>query len=102
MGNRRIQNEHRLLTNYFYPTLKLKEKIRINGKVKKVYEEAKTPYQRLMEFDKILKEIKDKLTQEYRKLNPAVLQRSLKRKLEKIKDNRLVTLLNLATRTNLT
>jgi len=51
-----------------------------------------------MESDKILKEVKDKLTQEYRKLNPAALQRSLKRKLEKIKDNRLVTLLNLATR----
>ena len=90
------QNEHRLLTNYFYTTLKLKEKVRINGKVKKVYEEAKIPYQRLMESDKISKETKIKLKIEYEGLNPAALQRSLKRKLEKIKDYRSVTVFNLA------
>ncbi len=91
------QNEHRLLTNYFYTTLKLKEKVRINGKVRKVYEEAKTPYQRLLESDKISKETKDRLKKEYERLNPAELQRSLKRKLEKIKDYRSVTVFNLAT-----
>jgi hypothetical protein len=90
------QNEHRLLTNYFYTTLKLKEKVRINGKVKKIYEEAKTPYQRLMESDKISKEVKDKLKEEYERLNPAALQRSLKRKLDKIQDYRSVTIFNLA------
>jgi hypothetical protein len=91
------QNEHRLLTNFFYTTLKLKEKVRINGKVRKVYEEAKTPYQRLMESDKISKEVKNKLRATYIRLNPAQLQRDLKRKLEKTKDYRLVTQLNLAT-----
>jgi hypothetical protein len=91
------QNEHRLLTNFFYTTLKLKEKVRINGKVRKVYEEAKTPYQRLMESDKISKEVKNKLRATYIRLNPAQLQRGLKRKLEKTKDYRLVTQLNLAT-----
>lgn len=90
------QNEHRLLTNYFYTTLKLKEKVRVNGKTKKVYEEAKTPYQRLMESDKISKEIKDKLTQEYTRLNPAQLQRNLWKKLNKIKEHRSVTVFNLA------
>lgn len=96
MINDMYQNEHRFLTNYFYTTLKLKEKVRINGKTRKVYEEAKTPYQRLMESDKISKEIKDKLTREYQKLNPAELQRNLKRKLEKIRDYRSVTVFNLA------
>lgn len=96
------QNEHRLLTNYFYTTLKLKEKTRVNGKSKKSYEEAKTPYQRVLESDKISQDIKDNLIKEYRRLNPADLQRSLKRKLNKIKDyqkneERMVTLLNLAT-----
>lgn len=85
------QNEHRLLTNYFYTTLKLKEKVRVNGKVRKVYEEAKTPYQRLMESDKISKETKKRLKAEYERLNPAALQRNLKRKLDKIKDYRSVT-----------
>ncbi len=91
------QNEHRLLTNYFYTTLKLKEKEKINGKTTKSYEIAKTPYKRLMESDKISKEIKDKLKAEYMRLNPAELQRNLRKKLKRIKDYRLVTVLNLAT-----
>lgn len=91
------QNEHRLLTNYFYTTLKLKEKVKINGKNKKVYEKAKTPYQRVLESDKISKDIKDRLTEEYERLNPAALQRSLRRKLDKIQDYRSVTILNLVT-----
>lgn len=90
------QNEHRLLTNYFYTTLKLKEKERIKGKVRKVYEEAKTPYQRLIKSDKISTETKDKLRQEYMRLNPAQLQRNLRKKLDKIQDYRSVTVFNLA------
>ena len=91
------QNEHRLLTNYFYTTLKLKEKMRINGKTRKVYEEAKTPYLRLMESDKISEEIKGRLEEEYMKLNPARLQRNLRKKLSKIKEYHSVTIFNLAT-----
>lgn len=91
------QNEHRLLTNYFYTTLTLKKKVKVDSKVKKVYEEAKTPYQRIMESDTIRKEVKDTLTQEYKRLNPAELQRNLKRKMEKIKKYRLVTDFHLAT-----
>lgn len=91
------QNEHRLLTNYFYTTLKLKEKVKIDGKNKKRYEGARTPYQRVMESDKIAKDIKDRLREEYGRLNPAALQRSLRRKLDKIKDYRSVTILNLVT-----
>lgn len=90
------QNEHRLLTNYFYTTLKLKEKVRVNGKINKVYEEAKTPYQRLIASDKISKEVKDKLTREYMRLNPAQLQRNLRKKLDKIQDYHSVTIINLA------
>lgn len=80
------QNEHRLLTNFFYTTLKLKEKIRVDGKTKKIYEEAKTPYQRLMESDKISQKVKDNLEEQYKSLNPAGLQRSMKKKLQKIKE----------------
>ncbi len=91
------QNEHRLLTNYFYTTLKLKEKVRINGKVRKVYEVAKTPYLRLIESDKISKEIKDKLKTEYERLNPAELQRNLASKLRQIREYCSVTVSNQAT-----
>lgn len=90
------QNEHRLLTNYFYTTLKLKEKVKRDGKSIKRYEVAKTPYQRVMASAKIVKETKDKLTKEYLSLNPAKLQRDLQKKLKRINDYRLVTSLNLA------
>ena len=33
--------------NFFQPVMKLKEKVREGGKVHRVYDEAKTPYQRL-------------------------------------------------------
>ena len=95
------QNEHRFLTNYFYTTMKLKKKIKKGGKSVKVYEEAKTPYRRMMESANISKEVKDKLTKEYLSLNPAKLQRSLLEKLMKIKDYNSVTLLNLAIRSYL-
>lgn len=74
----------------------LKEKVRVDGKVRKVYEEAKTQYQRLIESDKISKEVKDKLMREYWWLNPAKLQRNLRKKLDKMKDYRLVTVFDLA------
>lgn len=93
------QKEHRLLTNYFYTTLKLKEKKREGEKITKKYEKAKTPYQRIMESDTITIEVKNQLTKEYKSLNPAELQRSLKNKLDMIKDSRSVTVLSLATST---
>jgi len=38
----------RLYVNFFQPVMKLKEKIRVDGKVKKVYDTAQTPYQRCL------------------------------------------------------
>ncbi len=80
------QNEHRLLTNFFYTTLKLKEKEKnlVTGRVTKTYQKAKTPYQRVMESDIISSQIKAQLQQQYKTLNPAALQRSLTKKLDKI------------------
>ncbi|PIR43411.1 hypothetical protein COV24_02625, partial [candidate division WWE3 bacterium CG10_big_fil_rev_8_21_14_0_10_32_10] len=59
------QEEHRQLTNFFYTTLKLKEKTRIRGKVTKKYGIAKTPYQRVLESSKVSAEVKETLTREY-------------------------------------
>jgi len=80
------QNEHRLLTNYFYTTMKLesKKRCKATGKSTKKYHEAKTPYQRVLESDTISENVKQKLTKEYLRLNPAQLQRSLKKKLRRI------------------
>lgn len=79
------QNEHRLLTNFFYTTMKLSSKKRVGAKVKKTYEKAKTPYQRVLECDTISDEVKHKLTEKYLSLNPAKLQRDYQKKLRKIR-----------------
>lgn len=78
-------NEHRLLTNFFYPTFKLKEKRKSqNGTVKKIYEVPKTPYHRVLESKRISKEEKQALRTQYKTLNPAQLHRALKKKLKYI------------------
>jgi len=97
MLNDIYRNEHRLLTNFFYTTMKLKTKKRIGGKVTKKYYEAKTPYQRLLESKLINNEKKNELRELYKKLNPAQLQRDLKLKMNKIKELISVTKINLAT-----
>ena len=77
----------RLYTNYFQPVMKLKEKIRVGSKVKKRYDQPRTPYQRVLESSMVEKEYKKKLNQEYAKLNPAELRRqisSLQIKLRKL------------------
>ncbi|KKQ38803.1 MAG: hypothetical protein US54_C0003G0031 [Candidatus Roizmanbacteria bacterium GW2011_GWA2_37_7] len=80
------QNEHRLLTNFFYTTMKLKKKEKqlITGKVTKKHERAQTPYQRVITSDKLSQTIKDTVTAQYKTLNPAQLHRDLKKKLDKI------------------
>ncbi len=69
----------RLYTNYFQPVMKL-EKIRVGSKVKKKYAQPKTPYHRVLESPQVEKENrenKEKLNQEYAKLNPAELRRQI-------------------------
>jgi len=79
------RNEHRLLTNFFYPTLKLKKKVRVGGKIYKKYEVAKTPYERVIKSKYVDKETKRQLKKQYEELNPAALNRSLQVKLKKIR-----------------
>ena len=48
----RLQEVHRLAShymNFFQPTMKLQHKSRTGARVHKVYDTAKTPYQRLLE-----------------------------------------------------
>ncbi len=95
------QNEHRLLTNFFYTTMKLKEKIRnLEGQIKKKYEKAQTPYRRVLSSATIPKKTKQELRAQYNTLNPAQLQRNLKKKLECIyrlmKQKKLISSVTLA------
>jgi len=77
----------RLYVNFFQPVRKLIKKERIGSKVTKKYDEAKTPYRRVLASPDIEDEVKVKLRKEYGMLNPA----ELKRKITKLQ-NRLLKL----------
>jgi hypothetical protein len=65
--------------NFFQPTMKLKEKVRVGGKVKRVYEEPRTPYQRVLELGGLKPKQQKALEQRYQSLNPVELRRNLDR-----------------------
>ena len=67
----------RLYTNYFQPNLKLIHKERHGAKVKRTYDEARTPYQRILLCPHVTEEIKAALAEQYAGLNPAELKRQI-------------------------
>ena len=69
----------RLYTNFFLPTMKLKSKERVGSKVKKYYDQALTPYQRVLQSPLVGKAAKDRLRAKYVTLNPAALKRKIER-----------------------
>ena len=73
-----------LYTNFFQPSMKLKSKERYGARVKKQYDTARTPYQRLLESSYIKEETKQQLRARYRLLNPAQLKRQIERLQQKL------------------
>jgi len=67
----------RLYVNFFQPVRKLIKKERIGSKVIKRYDEAKTPYRRVLASPDIKEDIKVKLRGKYAMLNPAELKRNI-------------------------
>lgn len=67
----------RQYTNFFQPTMKLISKTRHGSKVKKVYDIAKTPYQRLLELGVLTPAKQSELAAIYHGLNPVQLLRQL-------------------------
>jgi len=76
------KNEWSLFNNYFCPTLKLKEKLKINSRYVKTYEPPQTPYQRLMDSENIIPDTKNNLKEVYNSLNPFTLKRTIEEKLK--------------------
>lgn len=70
-----------LLHNYFMPQMKLISKDRIGSKVRKKYDKAKTPYQRVLESPDVDESVKQTLRETKAKLNPFILQAQLQEKL---------------------
>ena len=77
-------NEWGLYNNFFRPSQKLIEKIKINSKYKRKYDIPKTPYLRAMESEFVLKDKKDALKKVYDTLNPFELKTAIESKLKVI------------------
>ena len=67
----------RLYVNFFQPSMKLISTERRGGKVIKRYDEAKTPYQRLLASSEVAEATKQTLRQQYRDLDPVALLKTL-------------------------
>jgi hypothetical protein len=69
----------RLYINFFQPSMKLKEKIRVGARVKKTYDRPQTPYERVLQSPSVPEEHKPRLSHHYAQLNPAALKREITR-----------------------
>jgi len=72
-----IYSDLRLYINFFQPVLNLISKHRIDGKVIRAYDQAKTPFRRVLALDSLPLEIKARLTDQYLHLNPVALRTSI-------------------------
>jgi hypothetical protein len=72
----------RLYINFFQPVMKLVGKSRNGAKVHKVFDTAKTPYQRLLESGMLTEEKEKELASIYTALNPARLLEQIRRETE--------------------
>src|SRR5713226_5408723 len=73
-----------LYTNFFQPSMKLQSKERQGARVKKKYDTARTPYQRVLASSFIAEQTKKELRQRYQLLNPAQLKRQIERQQSKL------------------
>ena len=65
------------LHNFFLPTFKLKERVRVGARIQKKYDEPKTPYQRVIDSGILTKEEVEALRKRKSQLNPFELKRGL-------------------------
>lgn len=81
---RSIYTDLQTYINYFQPVLKLVGKQQIDGCTKRIYDEAKTPYRRVMALKDIPMSIKAHLTSVYVGLSPVRLRISIDAKVAKL------------------
>ena len=78
----RVYDLVRLYVNFFQPVMKLVSKSRDGAKVHKVYDTARTPYQRLLEADVLTEDKRQELAAMYDGLNPVQLLKQINENLE--------------------
>ena len=70
------------LLNYFHASLKLERKVRIQGRLKRIYGAAQTPLARVLASAQVTAQTKRRLEQEKARLNPFELKREVDRNLK--------------------
>ena len=70
--------------NFFIPSVKLINKVRIGSKIIKKHDIPKTPFQRLLESPTIPEQTKENLKKEFKKFNPFQLQKQMSDKIKNI------------------
>jgi len=76
--------EFSLLTNFFYPTLKLASKARDGSKWIRKHSKPVTPAQRLIDHPDLPQDVRDELSARMKTLNPFLIQKEIQRKLKAI------------------
>jgi len=80
----RVYDLVRLYINFFQPTMKLVSKTRRGAKVHKVYDTARTPYQRLVQAGVLTAAKQSELSATYHVLNPVKLLKQINDNLEQL------------------
>jgi len=86
----------RLYQNFLQPVMKLKSKTRVGGRIHRVYDEPRSPYERLLASGQISRKAAAQLQMIYDSLNPVALHReleSLRRELFELADATLPAIL---------
>jgi len=79
-----IYADWRLYLNFFQPVRKLVAKERVGSKVHKRYDQAQTPYRRVLASPEVAEAEKERLGEIYRRLNPIALRRRIDDNLEQL------------------
>lgn len=81
----------RLYVNFFKPVMKLKARRRVGSKIKRIYDDPKTPYQRLLDCPALEATAKKQLRTIYASLSRSKLKAELDRRLAALKPSRTFT-----------
>jgi hypothetical protein len=79
-----VYDDLRFYVNFFQPVLKLIGKVQVDGKTIKQYDQAATPYRRVMASDQVTLIVKARLTNLYFQLNPVKLRAQMDQKVAKL------------------
>lgn len=74
----------RLYINFFQSSEKCIEKKRIGSRIKKIYDKAKTPYERVFAHPKVSQDAKETLTRLFETLDPFALRKEIDELVHKI------------------